>query len=98
MVGGRAVRPDPATMREHDAATDRETQTSTADPAGASALAAMEPFEEARQLVRRDAQSLVDDAHHDLTVDDGRPDVDVSAVGRVLDGVVEEVVEDLLDP
>src|SRR6266540_2788208 len=98
MVRGRAVGPDPPAMRDHDAATDGEAETGTTDPAGASPLAAIEAFEQARELIRRDAKSLIDDAHHDLAVGDDRPYVDAAAVGRVLDRVVEQVVEDLLDP
>src|SRR5258708_32882568 len=82
-------------MRLDDRARERETETRAAPRRG---HAAMEPLEDLRPLLERDAGAMGGDAHAGHPVARGRVELDRGARGRVPQRVVAPGVEDPLDP
>ena len=89
----------PATVRFHDGLDQTQPQTVTAR--GPAVVAAIEAVPDARQIVRGNAHALVAHPQPDLTarfVLPARFDADLAARSAVLEGVVEQVADDLLEP
>ena len=86
-------RPDPhlAAVGGGDVLDDREAEAGAAGGAVPRRVDAVEPLEDAVELVRRDADALVGDADVDGGVVAGRGDHDRGALGRVGDGVGDQV-------
>src|SRR5439155_12157049 len=94
---GRAVYLDRPAVRLHDVFHDRQTQSRPAHVARAAALRPVKALEDPRQILRRDADAVVDDLDDDLLAS---PGVDVltaddqshqPVVPRVLDCVLHQV-------
>ena len=58
----------------------------------------MEFFEKGDQVLGGDAQALVGDGYNDIFRADFTAHDDQSSVGRILNGVVQDVAEHLADP
>ena len=86
-------------MGEHEVLDDREPEARAAELARSRLVDAVEPLGDPRQVGRRDPDAGVD--HVDLDPAVRRlldPHRHAAAFGRVLDGVVDQVDEDLHEP
>jgi hypothetical protein len=72
---------------------DRQPQPRAADGAVAGTIDPIEPLEHARELFAGNADAVVDDVDSCFPLFDLAGDDDLPARRRVLDGVVDEVVE-----
>ncbi len=92
-----ALRPDGAAVLLDDAAADSEAQACAAFLAGVGGLYLLEAVEDAVEFVSGDAAAFVDDLEHDGVGGGVGVDADGGGCGRELDGVGEEVGQDLED-
>ena len=92
-----ALRPDGAAVLLDDAAADGETETGSALLAGVGGFDLLEAVEDAVELVGRNAAAFVGDLEQDGVRGGFREDADGGGCGRELDGVGEEIGEDLED-
>lgn len=86
---------DVPAMGLHDPPRGGEAQADAGNVAVASILQTMEGLEETRELLPVDADPFVGDRDPCLVAVLGQHDADAAALGRVLDGVVEEVRQHL---
>src|SRR2546426_843029 len=75
-----------------------QPQSRASGAAGARAVRAVETLEDVRQIIRPDPLPRIGDRDLHLAVGGDYPDVHPAAGGRVLEGVVNQVGEDLLQP
>src|ERR671915_1780104 len=87
--------PDAAAHPADELAADVQAQPRAADAAEHLRVEAVELLEDARQLLGRDAEALVQHAETHHAVGRLRAELDPAAVGGVLDRVLDEVDEDL---
>src|SRR5207244_13056268 len=92
-TGSLARRPDATTVRLHDLAAHREAEALAGD---LGVLRRAEAWrEDALEVVGRDARALIADRDVHFTVRGDDLEDDRRAIGRVLRGVPEEIVEHL---
>src|SRR6516162_7080385 len=89
---------DPAAVRGDDAAGDAQTQPGAALGPAAGLVHAVEALEDVRQMLRGDADPRVTDARHHRSALRLDLHLDHATRRRVLDGIVQQVVEDLPQP
>src|SRR5262245_61657655 len=98
-VPQRALDPEPPVVRLDDVLHDRQAQPGAAQPARARPADPEESLRQTGQVLAGDADAGVRDRELDggRTGEGPAPDVDLhaAALGRVLDGVVDQVDEDL---
>src|SRR5262249_3259902 len=80
-----------------DALGDRQPQPGPALGPAAGLVDTVEAVEDARQMLRRDADARVTYDGHGRPVPPADAGLDLSGPGRVLDGVVEQVEEHLAE-
>jgi len=91
-VGAGAGGGDAASVLAGDGADQEEAEAGAADARGVAARNAVEALEDAFELVGGKADASVGDGEGDVAVfDDGERAADFDGVGRVLDGVFEEI-------
>src|SRR5689334_25116858 len=95
-ASGNGLGPDLARVEVDDLLADGEAEPSALDLLGLGVRELIEDAEELRELLRRHPDALVDHGDLHASADEFRADDD-AALGRVLDGVVDEVREHLHD-
>src|SRR4051812_8674742 len=93
-----ALHPDPAAVPLDDGLGDRQPEAGAAELAAVGVLHLVEAFEDRRELVLRDAASLVLDHDQDLVLTGYGADADGAAGLGELQGVAEQVDQCLHDP
>ena len=92
-----ALDPDPAAMPLDDTAADRESEPEPGIALGRRVVRPPERFEDRRLRTRRETDAVVTNNQEGAAVVRPQRQADLTAVGRVLGGVVEEVAEDLFE-
>ena len=92
-----ALGPDGAAVHLDELLDDGEPQAEPAMPPGGGGVGLAEAVEDLGEELGPDADAGVDDADLDVRVDPLQEDLDPAALGRELDGVGEEVPDDLLE-
>src|SRR5512134_698058 len=95
---GRALDPDRARVGLDDVLHDGEPQPGPPGVAGTLLVDAVETLEDPAEVLRGDADPVVLDAEADPASPRRGADADRPAAAVVLDGVVDEVHQDLLEP
>src|SRR6266542_5932597 len=90
-----AFHPDLASVHLDDLLNDREPEASPRDRLPRAAAHPAEPLEDVPDLVLRDADAGVADAHERKAALDPAREGDGAALGRVLDRIVDDVADDL---
>src|SRR5438874_6245934 len=89
--------PDPAFDPPDQLPGDVEAEPGASDAAGHVGIEAIELFEDATPLRRRDTEAAVRDRKPDDVACGLHRDADLAAAGRVLDGVLDQIVENLAE-
>ena len=92
-----AFHPDAAAVGFHDVASDRESQASAARLARPCGIDAVESFEDALQVGFGNADARVADRENDFMPVRARFHFNLSAGGRVLQRVVEQILQDFTE-
>ena len=92
-----AFDPESAAVGFDDVLGDGEAEAGAAGFAGAGGVHAIEAFEDAFLIRQRNADAGVGDGDDGFARAGGGADVDVPAWRRVLDGVVEEILENVAE-
>src|SRR5262249_55224470 len=93
-----AAGPDAPTVRFDQLATDRQAQAKTRYLLARRVRCASEWLEDAAGMARGEANALIGHRQLDATGIGRKRHLDVATSGRVLDGVAQQVVDDLLEP
>ena len=84
-------------MQAHDVLDDREAEPGSAQRPAAGLVHAVEPLEQVRQMLLRDADAEVADGHRHLVT--GRDGGDFNAVrSRITQGIGDKILQHLLEP
>ena len=86
------LNPEASTVGLHDMAGDGEPQAGATGFAGACGIYPVEALENSRLLCLGDSNTGVGDRDHDVAIRAGRRNLNLPASGRVLQGVVEEIL------
>src|SRR5258706_3581748 len=89
---------DGTVVRLDDGLGDVEAESEAAVVAAGDVAGPVEALEQLRDLVFRDADAIVDDRREHIAAVHVGIELDVAPLGGVLDGVGEEVVDDLAHP
>ena len=79
-------------MGLHDVAGDREAQAGAAGFAGTGGVYPVKALENSLLLCLGDSNTRVGNGDHDMAIRAGRRNVNFSAGGRILQGVVEKIL------
>src|SRR5579859_2569220 len=91
-----ALNPEASTMGLHDMAGDGEAQAGAAGFAGTGGVYPVEALENSLLLCLGDSNTRVGDGDHDVAIRAGRRNLNFSAGGCVLQGVVQKILQDFL--
>jgi hypothetical protein len=92
---GAILGPDAAIVQPYDGATDHKTEADAA--VGTFGSAALELLEQYFRIAARQARTIVLDADFDLSRQRPGADSDLAARRCVLAGVIEQILQHLLD-
>lgn len=84
-------------MRFHDMASDRKAQARAAGLPGARGIYPVEAFENSFLFRLGNADAGVSNGDHDPAIGAQGGNLNFPAAGRVLEGIVEQILEDLLE-
>jgi hypothetical protein len=93
----RAFHPDAAAVGFHNVARDRESEAGAAGFAGPCGIDAVKSFEDALQIGLGNAYARVTDRENDFMPVRARLHFNLSAGGRVLQRVVEQILQDFAE-
>ena len=94
---GRTLELDAAVVILHGVLDDRQSETRAAGRLGVALIHAVEALEHAALMLRRDADAGIGDGDAAAVGIGGDRHVHAPAVAVILDGVVAEVIDDLVD-
>src|SRR5580704_1341682 len=87
-----ALNPEASTVSLHDVPRDRKAQAGATSFTGTRGVYPVEALKNSLLLCLGDSNTRVGDGDHDVAIRAGRRDVDFSAGGRILQGVVEKIL------
>ena len=87
-----ALNPEASTVGLHNVAGDGEAQAGATSFTGTRGVYPVEAFKNSLLLSLGDSDTRVGDGDHDVAIRAGRRNVNFSAGGRILQGVVEEIL------